>query len=104
VCYDGLARSRGRPSARRGVASVTTAKKGAQTPKEESGLLGIPPSDTIVAFQTEVFKELINKFSWALGSTYRCPYSNQKTDARQLAIAMAKHVVGKQGYPTYMRK
>lgn len=83
---------------------MTTAKREARTPKEESGLLGIPPSDTIVAFQTEVFKELINKFAWALGSTYRCAYSNQKTDARQLAIRIAKRVVEVEGYPTYMRK
>jgi len=82
-----------------------TLNKG-EAPKSEtaSGLLGIPGRETLVAFQTEVFKELINKLSWALGSTYRRPYSNQRTDVRQLAIAMAKHIVDKQGYPEYMRK
>jgi len=78
----------------------------ATAPKSEtaSGLLGIPGKETLVAFQTEVFKELINKFAWALGSVYRRPYSNQRTDVRQLAIAMAKHTIDKQGYPEYMRK
>jgi len=83
---------------------VTPTNKTAPESQGTPGLLGIPGKDTLVAFQTEVFKELINKLSWALGSTYRRPYSNQRTEVRQLAIAIAKHLVATQGYPEYMRK
>jgi len=83
---------------------VTTASKEAQTPKEGPEPLGILPRDTVIGLQTEVFKELINKFAWALGSTYRVAYSNQRSEARQLAIRMAKRVVEVQGYPEYLRK
>lgn len=83
---------------------MTSAKEGVPVPKVEGEPLGLPGKDTIVGFQTEVFKELINKFAWALGSTYRQQYSNQRTPARQLAIRMAKRVVDTQGYPEYMGK
>lgn len=83
---------------------MTTTHKEAPAPEEGPGLLGVPSAETVIGFQTEVFKELINKFAWALGSTYRQAYSNQRTPVRQLAIAIAKHVVAKQGYPEYMRK
>jgi len=83
---------------------VTSPVKNAPIPREGPERLGVPSSDTVVGFQTEVFKELINKFAWALGSTYRLPYSNQRSPARQLAIAIAKHIVDIQGYPEYMRK
>lgn len=99
-----LAPSRGRPSAPSEVARVTQTQKKAPTPSEGPEPLGVPAPTTIVGFQTEVFKELINKFAWALGSTYRLPYSNQGTKARRLATLIAKHVVEKQGYPEYMEK
>jgi len=83
---------------------VTVAKGKAPIPSEGRGPLGIPAVETVVGFQTEVFKELINKLAWALGSTYRLPYSNQRTPARQLAISIAKHLVDREGYPEYMRK
>jgi len=83
---------------------VISPVKEAPAPEEGPELLGVPPRDTVVGFQTEVFKELINKFAWALGSTYRQPYSNQRSPTRQLAIAMAKHIIEKQGYPLYMAK
>lgn len=83
---------------------MTSVKKEPPVPSEESEALGIPASYSIIGFQTEVFKELINKFAWALGSTYRTAYSNQKTPTRQLAISIAKHVVSRQGYPEYLRK
>jgi len=66
--------------------------------------LGVPPPESIVGFQTEVFKELINKFAWVLGSTYRVPYSNKGSPARQLATLIAKRIIEKQGYPKYMEK
>jgi len=83
---------------------VTSSGKKAQIPETGPGPLGVPGKDTIVGFQTEVFKELINKFAWALGSTYRQPYSNQKTPARLLAIRIAKRIVDQEGYPEYMAK
>jgi len=83
---------------------VATVKLEARAPSEEPGPLGIPASDTVVGFQTEVFKELINKLAWALGSTYREPYRNQRTRARQVAIGLAKCVVKEHGYPEFMRK
>jgi len=83
---------------------VTPAKKEAPNSETSEGPLGLPSAETILGFQTEVFKELINKFAWALGSTYRAPYSNQRTAVRQLAIRLAKAVVHGQGYPQYMAK
>lgn len=61
--------------------------------------LGVPVGLTHPALQTDVFKELVNKFSWALGSTYRTPYGNTRTLTRQLALAMATHFLATQGYP-----
>lgn len=83
---------------------MTQTQKKAPAPQEGPEPLGVPAPTTVVGFQTEVFKELINKFAWALGSTYRVPYSNKNTPARQLAIAIAKRVVERQGYPEYMEK
>ena len=83
---------------------MATTQKTAPSNQVETGPLGVPGKDTVVGFQTEVFKELINKLAWALGSTYRRQYRNQRTAVRQLAIAMAKEVVREQGYPEFMRK
>lgn len=71
---------------------------------EASTTLGIPPSDSITALQTDSFKELVNKFAWCLGSTYRVDYSNVRTAARTLAIQMASHVIRTQGYPRKISK
>lgn len=83
---------------------ASTAKEAQVPPASGTEPLGIPSSESILGFQTEVFKELINKLAWSLGSTYRVAYSNQRSDARQLAIAIAKLVVLKQGYPAYLKK
>lgn len=83
---------------------MATIKKGAPTLPEGSGPLGIPANESIVGFQTEVFKELINKLAWAVGSTYRKQYRNRRTSARQVAIDLAKAVVIEHGYPEFMRK
>lgn len=83
---------------------MTQTEKKAPAPLGVPEPLGVPAPTTVVGFQTEVFKELINKFAWALGSTYRVAYSNQGTAARKLAVVIAKHVVERQGYPKYMEK
>jgi len=62
--------------------------------------LGLPAFETQALLQTDVFKELINKLAWALGSTYRTQYGNTRTPTRQLAIALASHLVRTQGYPS----
>jgi len=61
--------------------------------------LGVHVSLTHEALQTDCFKELINKIAWALGSTYRTPFSNTSTATRILARQMATSVVRTQGYP-----
>lgn len=63
------------------------------------GPLGIPPQDTHPALQTDIFKELINKLAWALGSTYRQQYRNKTAPARVYALRMATRVIRDHGYP-----
>lgn len=65
---------------------------------------GLPPSETHAALQTDVFKELINKIAWAIGSTYRLQYRNTRSPGRQCAIAMAQAVVRLNGYPRHIGK
>jgi len=79
----------------------TTHSRALSTPKQ---LLGIPPHETQVTLQQDAFKELVNKLAWALGSTYRVPYANTRTAARQYAISMAGRVVEIQGYPSNIAK
>jgi len=67
------------------------------TPAE--GSLGIPVFQTQPLLQQDVFKELVNKFAWVLGSTYRQPYGNRKCLARQYAITLAGDVISSHGYP-----
>lgn len=52
-----------------------------------------------MALQTDSFKEMVNKLAWALGSTYRVPYGNQSTLAREYALKMAQAVIRDHGYP-----
>jgi len=66
--------------------------------------LGVPPLDTHLALQTDVAKELCNKIAWVLGSTYRVPYANMKTDARQYAWRIVKKVLEDHGYPSKIAK
>jgi len=51
--------------------------------------------------QNECFKELATKLAWALGSTYKVPYTNHKTSARSLAVRMAHHLLDTQGFPRH---
>lgn len=69
------------------------------TGRDPEGVLGIPPHLTQPALQSDCFKELINKLSWALGSTYRAPYKNVRTPARTFALALAQICIRDQGYP-----
>jgi len=66
--------------------------------------LGVPPLDTHIALQTDVAKELCNKIAWVLGSTYRVPYANMRTDARQYAWRVVKRVLEDHGYPSKIAK
>ena len=66
--------------------------------------LGIPPLDTHLALQTDCAKELVNKIAWVLGSTYRVPYANMRTDARQYAWRIVKKVLEDHGYPSKIAK
>jgi len=63
-----------------------------------------PPLDTHLALQTDCAKELVNKIAWVLGSTYRVPYANMKTDARQYAWRLVKKVLEDHGYPSKIAK
>ena len=66
--------------------------------------LGVPPLDTHLALQTDVAKELCNKIAWVLGSTYRVPYANMRTEARQYAWRIVKKVLEDHGYPSKIAK
>jgi len=66
--------------------------------------LGTPPLETHLALQTDCAKELVNKIAWVLGSTYRVPYANMRTDARQYAWRIVKKVLEDNGYPSKIAK
>jgi len=66
--------------------------------------IGIPVSDTIPSMQTEFFKELINKFAWALGTSYRVRYSSPRAEPRRTAILLAGRVLSDLGYGTHLKK
>ena len=68
------------------------------------GSFGIPVEETQVAQQMEVYKELVNKLAWALGSTYGRPYANRTMAARQLAMSVAQRVVDEVGWPRGIEK
>lgn len=67
-------------------------------------VMGVPPYDTCPAKQSDVFKELVNKLSWALGSTYRLPYGHVRLLTRQVALEMAKRLIVDHGYPRSILK
>jgi len=68
------------------------------------GSFGIKASETNKALEVDVFKELVNKIAWALGTCYVRPYANMKCEARQIALELATAVVVKQGWPTRIRR
>lgn len=73
-------------------------------PVSDDTPLGIPPPDTHIALQTDVAKELVNKIAWVLGSTYRVPYANMRTHARQYAWRIVKKIIEDNGYPSKIAK
>lgn len=62
--------------------------------------MGVPAEITHPALQTDAFKEIVNKLAWALGTTYRVPYSTPKSVCRQWALSLAKATVTHHGYPS----
>lgn len=73
-------------------------------PGLSSSMMGVSPEDAHAALQMDAFKELINKLSWVLGSTYRVSYSNKTTAARSYALRMAKTILKDHGYPRSIAK
>ncbi len=71
--------------------------------KEVSGL-GIPPYLTQPELQQAIYKELINKFAWAIGSTYRMTYTQRRSNVRLWAAELAKVTITDQGYPRDISK
>ena len=68
-------------------------------PYPDSTHIGIPVSHTDPKLQSDVFAELVNKFSWAVGSTYRRTYNGKRSLVRNVAIKMASDFIRDQGYP-----
>jgi len=71
---------------------------------EPASMLGIEAGSTHAGLQTDCFKELINKLSWVLGSTYRQPYAGKNSPAREYALRMAQAVLRDHGYPRKISK
>lgn len=74
-----------------------------RTPKgpggEKIAPFGVGPSDTPSEIQITVFKELINKLSWTIGSTYKKRYSGKSTEVADYARMCAHAIVRDHGYP-----
>jgi len=83
---------------------VTSTKKKGLNSHMEAEALGIPNVESLGDGREEVWKELINKLAWVLGSTYKRPYSNVKAPARQLAMRIAGYVIQGQGFPSDLAK
>jgi len=83
---------------------VTDQEKAPLVVRQPEGPLGVHGDATQLALQQDVFKELVNKLAWVLGSTYRTPYSNRHMKARQLAIKLATRLVSQEGWPRQIQK
>ena len=64
--------------------------------------MGISVEDSHPALTTDIYKELINKIAWAIGSVYRVPYRNQTEPARNLSKEFANQVIEAVGYPKHI--
>lgn len=71
---------------------------------QPEGPLGIPASSTDIGSQADAFKEVVNKLSWALGSSYRRPYNNGRMKVRQLAVKIATRLIAQEGWPRSIEK
>jgi len=49
--------------------------------------------------QSDVFKELINKLSWSIGSTYKKRYSGKMCEVTDYARMCAHAILRDHGYP-----
>ncbi len=77
----------------------------APTPSEgETTRIGIPAHLTQPALQQDVYKELINKLSWAIGSTYRRTYTQRRSNVREAAGRLARDLITEEGYPASIGK
>ena len=61
---------------------------------------GISAGQTLLAFQTDSWKELVNKLSWAIGSTYRIQYGSVNNPSRKYALRIARRILMDHGYPS----
>lgn len=75
-----------------------------QLPLNEDPPFGVAPGEAHPTLQTDAFKELINKLSWALGSTYRLQYGSTHNPVRKYAQRIAKKVLADHGYPGKIAK
>lgn len=69
-----------------------------------SDAIGIRGDLTIPKMQSGAFQELVNKIAWAIGSTYRVPYSSPRREPRRTALALAGQVLDDQGWPESIGK
>lgn len=85
---------------------LTTNNRGTwpHTGEPEALQLGIPAWDTNPALQQDMVAELANKLAWAMGSTYRMPYSNKKSLVRKVAWQMMQELIIEHGYPSKIAK
>lgn len=51
-----------------------------------------------------VWRELLNKLSWTIGSVYGVPYSKTDSEPRKQSLVLARLLLEDQGYPRNMRK
>lgn len=63
------------------------------------GVRQVLPEDT-----AHVYKELTNKISWALGSTYRNQYHGKTSKVRLAAWELVKKIIRDHGYPKHLER
>lgn len=61
--------------------------------------MGLPGSATILLQQTDAYKELVNKLSWALGSTFQVPYTGNRTVCRTYVRHVVSAILRDHGWP-----
>jgi len=66
--------------------------------------LGISSEDIDITTHSRVWRELLNKMSWVIGTVYGVPYSSTTCSARGEALVLARLLLADQGYPKSMMK